>query len=114
MKTKKHIGIEVDFPKEDCKDRNCPFHGILKLRGRTFEGTLSSKDTHKSATVEWQRQAKIKKYERTEIKRSKVRVHNPKCIDAQKGDIVLIGETRPISKTKKFVILKIIKKNESN
>ena len=114
MKAKKHIGIEVDFPKEDCKDSKCPFHGTLKLRGRTFLGTVYSKDVHTSATVEWARQVKIKKYERTERKRSRVRAHNPKCIDAQKGDSVLIAETRPISKTKKFVILQIIKKNESN
>lgn len=114
MKRKKQIGIEIDFPKKDCDDKKCPFHGSLKLRGRTFTGKVSSKNTHKSAVIEWKRQAKIKKYERIETKRSKVSVHNPSCIDANKGDEVLIAETRPISKTKKFVILKVMKKNESN
>jgi len=114
MKEKKQIGLELDFPKNECKDNNCPYHGTLKVRGRTFMGNVSSKDTNRSATVEWGRQVKIKKYERVEKKRSRVRAHNPSCIDAQKGDYVLIAETRPISKTKKFVILKIIKKNESN
>ncbi|MCD4759869.1 30S ribosomal protein S17 [archaeon] len=114
MKTKKQIGFEVEFPKEKCEDNNCPFHGTLKVRGRTFSGKVISKDVHKSATVEWDRLIKIKKYERTEKKKSKVSAHNPPCIDAQKGDYVMIAETRPISKTKKFVILNIIKKNESN
>ena len=114
MKTKKQVGIEVDFPKEDCNDKKCPFHGTTKVRGRIFSGKVSSKNTHRSAVVEWQRQIKLKKYERTAKKRSKVQVHNPACIDAQLGDEVLIAETRPISKTKKFVILKINKKNESN
>jgi small subunit ribosomal protein S17 len=107
MKTKKQIGIEVDFPKEKCEDDNCPFHGTLKLRGRTFTGTIVSKDTNRSAVVEWPRQIKIPKYERTEKRKSKVSVHNPSCIDAQKGDVVQIIETRPISKTKKFVIVKV-------
>lgn len=109
MKTKKQVGIEVDFPKEDCNDKNCPFHGNLKLRGRTFTGTIISKDTNKSAVVEWSRQIKIPKYERTEKRRSRVSVHNPTCIDAQKGDVVQVVETKPISKTKKFVIIKIEK-----
>lgn len=109
MKTKKQVGIEVDFPKEKCEDLNCPFHGTLKLRGRTFTGTIVSKDANRSAVVEWGRQIKIHKYERTEKRKSKVSVHNPPCIDAQKGDVVQIVETKPISKTKKFVIVKVEK-----
>ncbi len=109
MKTKKQVGIEVDFPKEKCDDKKCPFHGTLKIRGRTFTGKIISKDTNKSAVVEWSRQIKIPKYERTEKRRSRVSAHNPTCIDAQKGDTVQIVETKPISKTKKFVIIKIEK-----
>jgi len=109
MKTKKQVGIEVDFPKEKCEDRNCPFHGNIKLRGRMFVGTIMSKDTNRTAVVEWSRQIKLPKYERTEKRKSKVSVHNPSCIDAQKGDVVQIVETKPISKTKKFVIVKIEK-----
>ncbi len=105
MKKQKNIGIEVKAPKEKCTDKNCPYHGSIKLRGRTFSGTLISKDTHNSAVVEWDRIIKIPKYERTEKKKSKVSVHNPPCIDAQKGDMVKIVETKPISKTKKFVII---------
>ena len=26
-----------------CEDRNCPFHGNLKARGRIFEGTVTKK-----------------------------------------------------------------------
>jgi small subunit ribosomal protein S17 len=105
MKKQKNIGIEVKVPKEKCLDKNCPYHGTIKLRGRTFTGTIVSKDTHKSAVVEWGRIIKIPKYERTEKRKSKVSVHNPACIDAQKGDTVKIVETRPMSKTKKFVII---------
>lgn len=46
-------------------------------------------------------------------KRSKLHAHNPRCIRARPGDIVTIGECRPISKTKSFVILEVVG-NEGN
>jgi len=108
MTKQKNIGIESNVPKDKCIDRKCPYHGSTKLRGRSFTGTVMSKDTHNSAVVEWDRIIKIPKYERTENRKSKVSVHNPSCIDAQKGDIVKIVETKPISKTKKFIIIEKI------
>nr|WP_231434482.1 30S ribosomal protein S17 [Candidatus Nanopusillus massiliensis] len=33
------------------------------------------------------------------IRRSKIKSHIPKCLDIKEGDDVIIGETRPISKT---------------
>ena len=66
-----------------------------------------------SATIEWPRLSYLHKYERYEKKRSKVRSHNPPCINAKIGDEVKIIECRPISKTKKFVIVEKINKNES-
>lgn len=114
MNNKKQIGIEVEVPTKECNDKKCPFHGEIKVRGRTFAGKIVNKDTNKTAVVQWTRIIKLNKYERFETKRSKVSVHNPSCIDAQKGDEVLIVETRPLSKTKKFVIVQITKKNESN
>lgn len=104
MKTK-NIGIKVKAPKETCKDKNCPFHGDIKLRGRILTGTVIKKDTHKSATIEWTRQHYIPKYERYEVRRSRVRVHNPDCIKAEIGDKVKVAECRPISKMKHFVII---------
>jgi small subunit ribosomal protein S17 len=107
---KKNIGMEVPFPKEKCEDQNCPFHSNLKTRGRVFTGKVVSKDLHKSAKIEWKRQYFIPKYERYEKRLSKISVHNPKCIDAQVGDQVRVMETRPISKTKHFVIIEKIEK----
>jgi small subunit ribosomal protein S17 len=33
-------------------------------------------------------------------------------MDAKEGDIVRIGETRPLSKTKNFVVIEIVKRKE--
>ncbi len=93
---------------KNCGEENCPRHGSLKLRGREFSGTVISSKASKTATVEWERRVLIPKYERYEKKRSRVKVHNPSCIDAKEGDRVRIKECRPISKTKKFCITEVL------
>jgi len=82
-------------------------------RGRILIGNVIKKDISKTATVQVEHSHLIKKYERHEKRRSKIRVHNPENMNAQIGDIVKIQETRPISKTKHFIITEIIK-NEIN
>ncbi len=106
---KKNIGIDVKEPKAKCKDINCPYHGKLSLRGRTFVGTVKAAKAHKTATIEWDRIKYIRKYERYEKRKSAVKAHNPECINAKAGDKVKIMECRPLSKTKKFVIVEVMK-----
>ena len=79
-------------------------------RGRILVGTVIKKDVFKTATVQVEHSHFIRKYERLEKRKSKIHVHNPEVINAQIGDIVKIQETRPISKTKNFIITEIIKK----
>ena len=109
MKTKKTKEEIKD--NASCSDRHCPFHSHLKLRGRTFEGTVIRKDPNKTAVIEWPRQFYLTKYERYESRRTRLKVHNPPCINAGIGSKVKVMECKPISKTKNFVI---ISKNESN
>ena len=106
-----NIGIKVEKPKETCNDNKCPFHGSLKLRGRSFSGLVITTDVHKSSVVEWERRFYIPKYERHEKRRSRVRAHNPSCINAKEGDFVTVYECRPLSKTKHFVIIQKIGKD---
>jgi len=100
--------MKQENKKQECNDKNCPFHGKISLRGKTFTGIVVSNKAHKTATVEWGRKHYVPKYERYEKKRTKIQVHNPPCINAQEGDKVQIMETRPLSKTKHFVIIKKI------
>ena len=104
----KNIGLEVSKPKKACEDDNCPFHGALKCRGRVFTGTVVSSRMQKTVNVEWEWQNYLKKYERYEKRRSRVKAHNPSCINANEGDIVKIMECRPLSKTKNFVVVEIL------
>lgn len=106
---KKSIGVKAKQPDGKCDDPNCPFHGTISLHGRVFTGRVKSDKASKTVTVEWDRVARIQKYERFEKRKSKVKAHNPDCINAKIGDIVSVMETRPISKTKKFVVIEVHK-----
>ncbi|MCX6708143.1 MAG: 30S ribosomal protein S17 [Candidatus Woesearchaeota archaeon] len=80
----------------------------IRTRGRTFTGIVLEARMQSTATVEWPRRKYVQKYERYERKRTRIKAHNPKEIDAKKGDIVKVEECRPISKTKHFTIIEKI------
>lgn len=100
--TRKNLKIVENNSKVDNK---CPFTGGLKVRDKLFTGIVVSKDTHRTVQVEWSRKKFVKKFERFMMGKTKVSAHNPDVIAAQVGDKVIIAECRPISKTKKFVII---------
>ena len=104
------IGIPVQSPTLKCNDIHCAFHGFIKVRGRIFVGTVVRSVLHKTATIEFQRQYYLQKYERFEKRRTRLKAHVPTCIEIKKGDRIKIMETRPISKTKNFVAVEILKK----
>ena len=111
MKPKvKNIGMKVAKPEQTCQDTKCPFHGNLKVRGRTFIGTIISAKMHKTVVVEWDWKHYLPKYERYERRRSRVVAHNPPCLKARRGDDVIIAECRPLSKTKRFVVVAVPKR----
>ncbi|MFH1506416.1 MAG: 30S ribosomal protein S17 [archaeon] len=105
---KKTIGIETKPPEKECKDPLCPYHGTIGVHGRIFTGTVISDRMAKTVTVEWPRRTYIQKYERYQKKRSKVKAHNPECIHAKQGQKVKIMETRPLSKTKNFIVIEVL------
>ena len=111
QKTKNEV-LGVKAPKEVCTDKKCPFHGQIAVKKEFFTGTIIKKDISHSATLEWSKSVYVPKYERYEVKRSRMRVHNPACINANIGQKVLVAKTRPLSKMKDHVILKVIDDGE--
>lgn len=97
--------VIMEKPQQNCNDVKCPFHGQLSLRGRQLIGTVISTKMRKTAVIEFKRLHFLKKYERYEKKRTKLKVYNPECINVKEGDIVKAYECRPLSKTKNFVIV---------
>jgi len=92
----------------ECKDKNCPIHGKIKVRGRYMIAKVVSVKNPKTAIVEREYVKYIPKYERYIRATSRIHCHNPECINAKVGDIVKIGETRRISKTKSWVIVEVL------
>ncbi len=107
MKKEATIGLDVKTPSKECNDKNCPFHGDLKIRGRMFTAKIIRGVVHRTSKIEFSRLFYMPKYERYEKRRTRIRVHVPDCIEVKEGDTVLIAETRPISKTKKFVVVEV-------
>jgi len=111
---KKSIGYNVDFmaDKDSTNDKKCPFTGTTSVRGKMFEGIVVSSAMARTVKVQWETMVKDTKYNRYLKNRTKVAAHNPDVIGAKVGDTVLIGECRPLSKTKHFTVLKIVKRAE--
>ena len=97
--------LGVKAPENTCTDGKCPFHGNISVKNEVLTGTVVKKDVNRSATIEWFKSSYVPKYERYEMRRRKMRVHNPACLDAPVGEKVLIARTRPLSKTKHHVII---------
>lgn len=113
MKEKKKTEAKVEKPEiavAECKDKDCPIHGNLKVRGKTFEGKVIRK-FHKRITIEFGRMIYIRKYERYAKSRTKVHARLPICMEKeiQIGDLIQIQECRPLSKIIHFVVVKKIK-----
>jgi small subunit ribosomal protein S17 len=101
----RNIGVEVVPPTEVCKDPDCPFHGTLSVRGQIINAIVINARMDKTAIVQREIKRYIPKFERYEKRTHKYAVHNPKCVNAQRGDTVRIMECRPLSKSKSFVVI---------
>lgn len=81
----------------------------VSTRGRQFVGKVVSAKAQKTVTVVWPRLCYVPKYERYEKRRTKIHAHVPEGIKVKEGDKVNLVETRPISKTKHFVVVGVVK-----
>jgi small subunit ribosomal protein S17 len=112
MRRKKvrNIGINAKPPTKTCEDPHCPWHSPFSIRGKILEGRVVSAKASKTVIVERNYLHYLPKYERYERRRSRIAAHNPPCINAKEGDWVRIGECRPLSKTKHWVVIEKVEK----
>ena len=92
-------------PKKTCNDPNCPFHGVLSIRGRALEGVAVSAKMDKTVIVRRDYLNYVPKFKRYERRHSHIPAHNPPCINVKAGDRVKVAECRPLSKTVSFVVV---------
>ena len=92
-------------PDRACDDPECPFHGLLSIRGRILEGTVIRAKMEKTVIIRRDFLKYVPKYKRYERRHSHIPAHNPPCINAADNSRVRIAECRPISKTVSFVVV---------
>lgn len=77
---------------------------------RTLQGRVTSDKMNKSAVVAIERFVKHPIYGKFVKKTTKFHIHDEKN-ECSIGDLIEIRESRPISKTKSWTLVKIIEKN---
>lgn len=109
-KTEKKKTEEKKLVETGCHDKDCPIHGGLKTRGRTFKGIVISKHD-KRVAIEFERLNYIRKYERYSRSKSKMHARLSRCMEKEVsiGDLIKIAECRPLSKIIHFVVVEKLK-----
>ncbi|MHA2181268.1 MAG: 30S ribosomal protein S17 [Promethearchaeota archaeon] len=107
----RNIGIPGVVPPkiktEECQDQSCPFHGNTRIRGKITQGVIVSKKSKNSVIIKRDYVQFVKKYQRYERRNTRLACHLPECLihEVDIGDLVKVGESRKISKTKAFIVL---------
>jgi len=114
----RNIGIPGVNPpsNRECNDKYCPFHGSTRIRGKITQGVVVNKKSKNTVVIRQDYVKFVKKYQRYERRNSRLSCHLPECIknDIEVGDLVRVGESRKISKTKAFIVLDKIKTGAAN
>jgi small subunit ribosomal protein S17 len=79
----------------------------IAARGRKFTGKVSSAKMSRTVIIVLERRIYNTKYERYHKRSTRIKAHVPAGMEVTEGDTVSVQETRPISKTKHFIITKI-------
>ncbi len=85
-----------------------------KTRGlrKTLRGEVVSNKMDKTLTIRIERLVKHPTYEKFVSKRTKIYAHDEKN-EGNIGDVVEVMETRPLSKKKRWRLVRILRKAES-
>ncbi|XP_037948139.1 40S ribosomal protein S11-like [Teleopsis dalmanni] len=107
------IGLGFKTPNEAIHgtyvDKKCPFTGNIRIRGRILTGTVVKTKMQKTIVVRREYLHYVRKYNRFEKRHRNISAHISPCFskDVKIGDIAIIGECRPLSKTIRFNVLKL-------
>ncbi|KAJ9085153.1 40S ribosomal protein S11-B [Entomophthora muscae] len=110
----KDVGLGFKTPKEAIEgtyvDKKCPFTGDVSIRGRILTGQVMSNKMKRTIIVRRDYLHYIPKYNRYEKRHRNLAAHlSPAFISVEQGDIVTVGQCRPLSKTVRFNVLKVQK-----
>ncbi|XP_063239246.1 small ribosomal subunit protein uS17 isoform X2 [Bacillus rossius redtenbacheri] len=109
-----NVGLGFKTPREAIEgtyiDKKCPFTGNVSIRGRILTGMVQKMKMQRTIVIRRDYLHYIRKYNRFEKRHRNMSVHLSPCFrDVEIGDIVTVGECRPLSKTVRFNVLKVSK-----
>eukprot|EP00887_Chlorella_sp_A99_P006875 scaffold2.g6875.t1 len=119
----KSVGLGFKTPKEAIEgnyvDHKCPFTGNVSIRGRILAGKArpsAVKSTKMNRTIVVRRDYLhfIKKYQRYEKRHANISAHISPAFRCNEGDTVMIGQCRPLSKTVRFNVLRVVPAGSSS
>ncbi|XP_060758033.1 40S ribosomal protein S11 [Neoarius graeffei] len=110
----RNVGLGFKTPREAIEgtyiDKKCPFTGNVSIRGRILSGVVTKMKMQRTIVIRRDYLHYIRKYNRFEKRHKNMSVHLSPCFrDVTVGDIVTVGECRPLSKTVRFNVLKVTK-----
>lgn len=108
----KNVGLGFKTPKEAIEgtyiDNKCPFTGNVAIRGRILKGMcISSGKMKNTCVVRRDYLHYVSKYQRFEKRHRNIPAHCSPAFRVKEGDIVTIGQCRPLCKTVRFNVLKV-------
>merc|ERR1712141_182892 len=104
------VGLGIKTPKDARSgsfiDKKCPFTGNVAIRGRLLTGVVTKLKMQRTCTIRRDYLHYIKKYNRFEKRHKNVAVHCSPAFRIKIGDVVTVGQCRPLSKTVRFNVLR--------
>ena len=110
MRYYKSIGLGFKTPKTAIEgsyvDKKCPFTGNVSIRGRILKAMVISHKMKRTIVVRRDYLQFVSKYRRFEKRHKNLAAHvSPAFINVREGDVVTLGQCRPLAKTVKFNVL---------
>ncbi|KAI1167158.1 ribosomal protein S17-domain-containing protein [Nemania serpens] len=115
----KDVGLGFKTPKAAIDgsyiDKKCPFTGLVSIRGRILTGTVVSTKMHRTIIIRREYLPTIfvlnylsNRYDRYEKRHKNIAAHCSPAFRVEEGDHVTVGQCRPLSKTVRFNVLRVL------
>eukprot|EP00698_Gefionella_okellyi_P007668 TRINITY_DN1874_c0_g1_i2.p1 TRINITY_DN1874_c0_g1~~TRINITY_DN1874_c0_g1_i2.p1 ORF type:complete len:163 (-),score=36.48 TRINITY_DN1874_c0_g1_i2:21-509(-) len=114
----RNVGLGFKTPSEAIEgnyvDKKCPFTGNVSIRGRILKGVVATTKMQRTITVRRDYLHYVRKYNRYEKRHKNLTAHCSPAFAVAEGDIVTVGQCRPLSKTVRFNVLRVDRKAVSS
>merc|ERR1712058_135091 len=109
----RNVGLGFKTPSEAINgtyiDKKCPFTGEGSIRGRILTGVVTKTKMTRTIIIRREYLHYIPKYNRYEKRHKNVAAHCSPAFRVEVGDIVTVGQCRPLSKTVRFNVVRVTK-----